>query len=95
LVPVLFAFYIQGVLKLKKNNSGAKRLSVELSTDKFTHLVGLNTAVNLLHDMCITLHRSFNFSVVISFMFLRFSNLVKCDIQILKYEVRNVKNVKF
>jgi hypothetical protein len=27
LVPVLFAFYTQGVLKLKKNNSGSKRLN--------------------------------------------------------------------
>jgi hypothetical protein len=27
LLPVLFTFYMKGVLKLKKNNSGAKRLN--------------------------------------------------------------------
>jgi hypothetical protein len=31
LVPVLFTFYMWGVLKLKNNNSGAKRLITEIN----------------------------------------------------------------
>jgi len=31
LVPVILTFYIQDVLKLKKNNSGAKRLTEHLT----------------------------------------------------------------
>ena len=46
LVPVLFTFYIQGVLKLKKN-SGAKGLNAELNP--ISHLVALLGAHHIFH----------------------------------------------
>ena len=41
LVPVLFRFYIQGVLKLKKNNSGAKGLIL------YTEIIALCSEINI------------------------------------------------
>ena len=58
LVPVLFTFYVQGVLKLIKNNSGAKRLIIKDS--KFG-----------LHGVCMADHSAIIFIQVINTLVFR------------------------
>ena len=49
LVPVLLTFYIQDVLKLKKNNSSAKRLTYIVNTE--VHLVGSLCIMELINPL--------------------------------------------
>jgi len=41
LVAVLFTFYIQGVLKLEENNSGAKRLIVKVKHSRYSYSLNI------------------------------------------------------
>ena len=51
LVPVLFTFYIQGVLKLKKNNSSIKRLNISALHTVYSTWKSLN---HVQQQLCLT-----------------------------------------
>ena len=52
LVPVLFTFYIQVVLKLKKNNSGAKGIMVSYQPSAcLLYIHPVYTSVRLAYDL--------------------------------------------